>query len=581
MGREHSPTAAWPAGGSENHYQQRTSASKLRGQYYTPEALVRLMVDEVSPAAGDVVFDPSCGDGGFLCGVVAHLASSGPDADPKQIAELWVPRLVGCDSNPEAVRAAGRALSDAFFRHFNIRIAPNRFALYCADPLETTTPPKFVPRPDAGGRMLVLGNPPYVEAKRLDGERKRELTDRFPGAVSGAPDLYLYFLYACLEWLRPGDRLALVLPNKVLVNQSARALRERLLEEHRLQSVWLATDTRAFGEAGVYPIVLFAGAAGAAGGEAVEVRRLADMAGTLHAGPPALAPHTWYRRTTIRAIFPPPEGETHRAALRSLLGPQTRLGDVLQIRWSVSFHRAGLRERYVTAARPDSAHARRFLGGGAFSGNGEVARYRLQWGGWWMDYDDVRLRAEGNAPPPLELFRQPKIVICQNARTLRAAYDDTGVVLKDTFLCGVPLSTRNGVGRHPRALVALLCSRTAHFFFSHVFFGGHVNGGYLHFLQGFLVDLPVGAWTDSAAAEAEALVRMREDPAHEASWTDLEERIEALVRAALGLPTEQGAAIDAWIEADRNWQRRERIRGPSGNGQRKPSALAAAAAEKR
>ena len=80
----------------------------------------------------------------------------------------------------------------------------------------------------------------------------------------------------------------------------------------------------------------------------------------------------------------------------------------------------------------------------------------------------------------------------------------------------------------------LLCSRAIHFFYSHVFYGGHVNGGYLHFLRSFLVDIPLGAWTDVAAGEVEALVRQREAAGAE-QWEALEERIEALVSAALGL----------------------------------------------
>ena len=37
----------------------------------------------------------------------------------------------------------------------------------------------------------------------------------------GAPDLYLYFVHVCLGWLRGGDTLAFVLPNKLLVNTNA------------------------------------------------------------------------------------------------------------------------------------------------------------------------------------------------------------------------------------------------------------------------------------------------------------------------------------------------------------------------
>src|SRR3712207_7292056 len=56
--------------------------------------------------------------------------------------------------------------------------------------------------------------------------------------------------------------------------------------------------------------------------------------------------------------------------------------------------RSGLRERYVTPHRPDDPSARRFVGGGPFTGNGEVSRYRLEWAGWWIRYDTAALQAE-------------------------------------------------------------------------------------------------------------------------------------------------------------------------------------------
>lgn len=551
-----------------NQYQRATSASKLRGEFYTPGALVRLIVEEVHPAPGDVAIDPSCGDGAFLRGVLAFVARNAGGGDRQALAETWAARLVGLDTHPEAVAGARRALSEAFHDLLGAEIPPERCRIFQADPLQADGLPRLLEQagiPDApdGGRLLVLGNPPYVEAKRLSRDMKRELASRYPDAVNGAPDLYLYFLHVCLGWLRPGDRLALVLPNKLLVNAGARAVRERLLDSGALCEVWLATDTRAFGAAGVYPIVLFAG--GGAGEPRVTIRRLQNEDGVLSAAEASRVPTAWFRATEARAVFAPPPGDVLWEALARLLASETRLGDVLRIRWSVSFHRGGLRERFVTPERPEGPHARQFLGGGAFSGNGEVTRYRLAWDGWWIDYDEERLHAEGNPLPPVALFGLPKIAICQNARTLRAAYDDSGLVLKDTFLCGLPADPAHPLGRHPRALVGLLCSRAAHFFYSHVFFGGHVNGGYLHFLQSFLVDLPVGAWDEATAVRVDEQVRRREDPAHEAERLEIESRIEEDVVRALGLTPEQSAAIDAWAAEDANWQRRERVRPPISN----------------
>ena len=131
-----------------------------------------------------------------------------------------------------------------------------------------------VPPLRPGERLLVVGNPPYVEAKRLPRETTARLKACYPGAVTGAPDLYLYFLHVCLGWLRVDDSLAFVLPNKLLVNANAQRLRERLLDEGRLRGLWFATQAAIFPDAAVYPVVLFAGGARPKDEARVEVARI-------------------------------------------------------------------------------------------------------------------------------------------------------------------------------------------------------------------------------------------------------------------------------------------------------------------
>jgi hypothetical protein len=564
-----------------NAYQRETSASKLRGQYFTPDALVDLMLDALRLSPRQRIIDPSCGDGSFLRGVVAAAARRFPGEDRKALARSWADRLIGFDIDGAAVREARLRLQTAFRERLGVNLPAAQLHVYRADVLAQ---PALDPLLNsvglrgmrAGEELLVVGNPPYVEAKRLDRGLKADLRSRYPEALSGAPDLYLYFLHVCLGWLREGDRLAFVLPNKLLVNANAQRVRERLLAEPRVSALWLATQARLFGDAAVYPVVLFAerGAGGGGQGAGVDVTRLARWNGDgLLGGEAVSLPIERYRSTHARAFYAPPESEALRSALDRMLShtpthPHTHaptLADVLDIRWSVSFHRSGLRERYVTPSRPASPHARRFLGGGAFSGNGEVTRYGLRWGGWWMDYDEDRLRRERNCVPEAALFEQPKVAICQNGRTLRAAHDEEGFILKDTLLCGVFRPVDHPLVRHPRALVGLLCSRAVHFFYSHVFYGGHVNGGYLHFLRSFLVDIPLGAWTEELACEAGRLVRERQAAAPERA-AGLEEAIEARVSEALGLEPASRAAIREWAAADENWRLRDRVRGPRDDG---------------
>jgi hypothetical protein len=579
-----------------NSYQARTSAAKLRGQYFTPEALVDLMLAALRLSSRQRVIDPSCGDGSFLRGVIAAAARQFPSEPREALARRWTENLIGFDVDPLAVRDARLRLQAAVREHLGVNVRADGLRVYRADVLAQPSLEallRSVGEKPIGAReeLAVVGNPPYVEAKRLDRDLKAALKERYPDAIDGAPDLYLYFLHVCLGWLREGDRLAFVLPNKLLVNANAQRIRERLLAGPGITDLWLATRQRLFGDAAVYPVVLFARGGTPTG--AVATTRLESSNGNgIAPGERIEAPLAAYAATEARAFFPPPEDRVLRGALARLLGYDGgRLGHVLDIRWSVSFHRSGLRERYVTPRRPDSPRTRRFLGGGAFSGNGEVTRYGLEWAGWWIDYDEERLAGEHNHVPGVALFEQPKVVICQNGRTLRAAWDEEGFVLKDTFLCGMVRDRDHPLCRHPRALVGLLCSRAAHFFYSHVFFGGHVNGGYLHFLRQFLVDLPLGRWTDALAGEADAMVRDHSgerysgvqgfrcsgegagsrEPEHLNTRTpeyplrcaELEEEIEAVVSEALGLLPEEQEALRRWAEADENWRLRHRVRRPA------------------
>ncbi|NTW99304.1 MAG: SAM-dependent DNA methyltransferase, partial [Geobacteraceae bacterium] len=43
------------------------------GEYYTPRAVTKFMVDIINPKLGEIVLDPACGTGGFLTNTIEHL----------------------------------------------------------------------------------------------------------------------------------------------------------------------------------------------------------------------------------------------------------------------------------------------------------------------------------------------------------------------------------------------------------------------------------------------------------------------------------------------------------------------------
>lgn len=49
------------------------SENRLAGEFYTPRPLVRFMVEVLDPSAGETVYDPACGSGGFLVEAFEHM----------------------------------------------------------------------------------------------------------------------------------------------------------------------------------------------------------------------------------------------------------------------------------------------------------------------------------------------------------------------------------------------------------------------------------------------------------------------------------------------------------------------------
>jgi len=59
-------------------------SNKKAGEYYTPRAVVKLLVNILDPQEGETVYDPACGTGGMLIEVIEHVKAAGG-----QVQLLW------------------------------------------------------------------------------------------------------------------------------------------------------------------------------------------------------------------------------------------------------------------------------------------------------------------------------------------------------------------------------------------------------------------------------------------------------------------------------------------------------------
>lgn len=191
-----------------------------RGAYYSPPALVQPLLDEALPAGEEpeVVLDPACGGGAFLLGAAERLGG-GPRA---------LHRLRGLDSDPGAVAVARLALSRL--------LAAPLGALRGVCRGDALRDPGLAP----GSVDVIVGNPPFL-GEEDHGADLAALRggSRVAAYLQPRTDLAYLFCHLCLDLLRPGGRLGLVLPEGLLHADGASLLRRRLLAEARVERLTL------------------------------------------------------------------------------------------------------------------------------------------------------------------------------------------------------------------------------------------------------------------------------------------------------------------------------------------------------
>jgi adenine-specific DNA methylase len=169
---------------------------KLRGGYYTPEPIARF-VAEWAGQAGARILEPSCGAGAILRELVSAVGK-------KRLAAV---ELIGQEAE-EAGRSSGMAVEVADF-----------FAW-------------FVPR-HHGTFDAVAGNPPYIRFGSWD-ESSRELALALMRSQGLRPtkltNAWVPFVVASVLAVRPGGRVALVLPAELLQVGYAASLRSYLVD---------------------------------------------------------------------------------------------------------------------------------------------------------------------------------------------------------------------------------------------------------------------------------------------------------------------------------------------------------------
>ena len=253
-----------------NTYVERPE-KKQKGQYYTPPAIVRYILDEAGYQTGAGIIgpnkrliDPACGSGTFLVEAVRRLVAAYKTVgavNPLQIVERVRENLYGFDLNPFAcylaevnvliqtldlVKPAIESGTPPRLKRFHIynvdALAPSeglhRYAranTLMAEELDVVDHIKGRQDEYAPGFAFVVANPPYGAG--LTDTYKANLREWYGEVFYGQPDTYVFFFALALRLLGANGRLGFITPNTYLMGTNTQALRERLLTAGRITQI--------------------------------------------------------------------------------------------------------------------------------------------------------------------------------------------------------------------------------------------------------------------------------------------------------------------------------------------------------
>lgn len=241
------------------------------GQFFTPRNIIKCMVEMLDPDQNCRVLDPACGSGGFLVMVLDHVRRKiaknlFPELDEVRLeakynspevneaVRKYAEKMIfGFDFDPDLKKAARMNMVMAGDGHSNIyninsldyphgskpdvsliAKAVSESIKYSADKdfhFETAVN-------NAQGKFdMIFTNPPFGAKVEVD----QEIAERYE-LNSKAPEVL--FIEACYNFLKPGGKMAIVLPDGILGNPNTEGVRLWILRHFKLlASVDLPVET--------------------------------------------------------------------------------------------------------------------------------------------------------------------------------------------------------------------------------------------------------------------------------------------------------------------------------------------------
>lgn len=211
-----------------------------RGQFFTPEPIIDFCVNIIQPKPHETIIDPACGSGGFLNSSFNYILNNNENVDVKKVVSE---NLYGLDINKSIARIAKMKLLLEANVETNVK---------CINSLTDYDEVLLKVKVDKAskGFDIVLTNPPFGTAGKISdkkilssfdlGYKWNKINDNEfvkTNILHTGQVAEILFIERCIDLLKEGGRMGIVLPNGHFENPSLEYLRYYIKQRTKILGI--------------------------------------------------------------------------------------------------------------------------------------------------------------------------------------------------------------------------------------------------------------------------------------------------------------------------------------------------------
>lgn len=202
-----------------------------KGQYFTPPQVVRMAVTMLNPTINDKILDPACGSGSFLIETINKIVKENSLNDKEmEIAEYVKEKVYGIDFDTRLTKIA---------KAYMILYGSDENNIHFLDTLDIESWSQD-DKKEISNFDIIITNPPFAGTIRDNKILKNYYLAKNIGRKKGFSRKItreILFLERCIQLLKNGGRLGIVLPHGITSNQSLQYVREFLFSQGEIQAI--------------------------------------------------------------------------------------------------------------------------------------------------------------------------------------------------------------------------------------------------------------------------------------------------------------------------------------------------------